>query len=192
MNRKSMKRRIFVAINLPEKTKKRLAEFKEKHDHLPARWTKEASLHLTLVFIGYVSDEQMLEVCKATRKVAEEFDPFFINFKRIVFGPPGKEPRLIWLEGEENKELVDLKNKLEEVLLETDSGLRRKESRAANPHITLARIKIDQWRSLPQAPKIQNEFLAQVPVSGIEVMESDLKSDGAEYIILESMSLEGN
>ncbi len=197
-----MKRRIFIAVNLPEKIKKRLVEFQEKYDYLftrqsfsgggPVRWTKEASLHFTLVFIGYVSDEQMLEVCRASREAVSGVEPFFINFKRIVLGPPGKPPRMIWFEGEQNKELIDLKNRLENAFLETDSGLRHKENRLMNPHITLARIKMEQWQQLPQAPKIQEEFLAQVPVSSIEVMESDLKYDGAEYIILESVPLGGS
>ncbi|MBU2265014.1 RNA 2',3'-cyclic phosphodiesterase, partial [Patescibacteria group bacterium] len=104
-----MKRRIFIAINLPEKLKKRLKEYQEQHDALPVRWTKTASLHLTLVFIGYVDNEQMLEACKITRKIAEEMEPFFINFKRILLGPIGKEPRMIWLEGEVSEELVQLK-----------------------------------------------------------------------------------
>ncbi|MCG2688535.1 hypothetical protein L6250_02795, partial [Candidatus Parcubacteria bacterium] len=43
---------------LPEKIKKRLKEYREKFNYLPVRWTKVPSLHLTLVFIGYVDNEQ--------------------------------------------------------------------------------------------------------------------------------------
>ena len=73
-----MKKRIFIAINLSEKVKKRLKEYREQYDGLPVRWTKTSSLHLTLVFIGYVDEEQMLEACKITRKIAEDSESFFI------------------------------------------------------------------------------------------------------------------
>jgi len=181
-----MKRRVFVAINLSENIKKRLKQFRDKYDYLPVRWTKEPSLHLTLVFIGYVSDEQMLEICRVSREVANKAEPFFINFKHIILGPSGKPPRMIWLEGEVSKELGILKAKLEEALLNTDSGFLRAEARALKPHITLARIKMEQWRQMEPAPQIDENFQAQVPVASIEVMESDLRSDGAEYVILES------
>ncbi len=184
-----MRRRIFIAINLPDKIKARLKEVKEKYDYLPVRWTKEPSLHLTLIFIGYVSDEQMLEACRAAREVAEQSEPLTLNFKRITLGPPGKSPRMIWLEGEINQGLVSLKNRLEEVLLNSDSGFSHRESRPLNPHITLARIKMQQWQQMESTPQINEAFQAQVPVASIEVMESDLKHDGAEYAILESCPL---
>lgn len=184
-----MKKRIFIAVNLPESTKKRLKQFQEKYDYLPVRWTKEASLHLTLVFIGYVSDEQMLQVCRVAREVAVNSEPFFINFKKIIPGPPGKPPRMIWLEGEAGPELSKLKNELEEGLLDVDSGFNHRENRPMRAHITLARIKMDRWQAIQPLPKIEEEFLAQVPVTSVEVMESDLQRDGAEYIILESCPL---
>jgi len=187
-----MKRRIFIAINLPEKIKKRLKEYREQHDTLPVRWTKIPSLHLTLVFIGYVDNEQMLEACKITRKVAEEMDPFFINFKRISLGPEAKAPRMVWLEGGASEELGQLKNELEKALLVGETGFRKAETRAFSPHITLARIKAVEWRRTQiNSSEIETDFSAQVEVSSVEVMESDLKFDGAEYATLEECPLGG-
>ncbi|MBI4101693.1 MAG: RNA 2',3'-cyclic phosphodiesterase, partial [Candidatus Nealsonbacteria bacterium] len=51
-----MRHRIFLAINLPENVKKKLADFKSKWPDLPCRWTKAENLHITLVFLGSVSD----------------------------------------------------------------------------------------------------------------------------------------
>ncbi len=185
-----MKRRIFIAINLSEKIKKRLKEYREQHDGLPVRWTKAPSLHLTLVFIGYVDNEQMLEVCKIARKTAEEMEPFFINFKRIVLGPPGREPRMIWLEGQASEELAQLRSWLEKTLLAGNIGFHKPETRVFSPHITLARIKMNEWREAQINPaEIKMDFPAPVEVNSIEVMESDLKFDGAEYATLESCPL---
>ncbi len=201
-----MKRRIFIAINLPEKVKKRLKEYQEKLEYAPratpagevlrglsVRWTKAPSLHLTLIFIGYVSDEQMLEACRVAREVASGKEPFFINFKRIVLGPQGKIPRMIWLEGAVSRELNELKKKLEEALISRDAGLQKVESRVFDPHITLARVKMKQWREAQINPaEVEKKFEAQFEVNSIEVMESDLKYDGAEYATLESCPLTEN
>ncbi|MDD2753680.1 MAG: RNA 2',3'-cyclic phosphodiesterase [Candidatus Portnoybacteria bacterium] len=184
------KKRIFIAINLSEKVRKRLKEYQEKFDYLPARWTKLASLHLTLVFIGYVDNEQMLEACKIAREVAGKADPFFINFKRIALGPKDKASRMIWLEAEKNPELDELKKALEEALLSKNAGLRKVENRPFSPHITLARLKMEQWKEAQINPAdVEQDFKVQFEVKSIEVMESDLKFDGAEYATLESCPL---
>lgn len=184
------KRRIFIAINLSERFKKRLKEYQEKFNYLPVRWTKVPSLHLTLVFIGYVDNEQMLKVCKITREIANKTEPFSINFERILFGPVGNEPRMIWLEGAASQELNHLKKVLEEALTNSDTGLRKVDNRMFNPHITLARIKMAQWQEARINPaEVEEKFEAQVEISSIEIMESDLKFDGAEYAILEECPL---
>ncbi len=221
-----MKRRVFIAINLPEKIKKKLVEYRERYDILlasqsllarqslgvgggggwPVRWTKKNSLHLTLIFIGYVSNEQALEICRVVRGVTEKAEPFMIRFKKIIPGPArnasqasscvaggpvGKSPRMIWVEGEKSNELVDLKNQLEDALLNVDSGLSRKDYKSFTPHMTLARVNQTN-KSLPENfdwASIEEPFNFQVSVQSIEVMESDLRSDGAEYAVLESCPL---
>jgi RNA 2',3'-cyclic 3'-phosphodiesterase len=184
------KRRIFIAINLPEDVKRRLLDFKEKWDFLQVRWTKKESLHLTLVFIGYADEGEIYEVCRLAKEIAQKHEPFDISFERILYGPPGRAPRMIWLEGKASKDLTELKRKLDETLMSSEIlHSFRSERRPVSPHITLARIKMEEWRDLPEIPAIEQDFKASVPVSGIDVMESDLKSDGAEYTILESCPL---
>lgn len=186
-----MKRRVFIAINLPEKIKKRLVDYRERYDFLPVRWTKKDSLHLTLVFIGYASNEQVLELCRAVREIAEKAEPFMVRFKKIIPGPVGKPPRMVWVEGEKSEELIDLKSQLEEALLNVDSGLSKKDRKPFTPHMTLARVNQTN-KTLPEDfdwKSIEEPFNFQIPVASVEVMESDLRSDGAEYAVLESCPL---
>lgn len=189
-----MMRRIFIAINLSENIKKKLQEYQRKWADLPLRFVKKNSLHLTILFIGYVNDEQMLEICRKTREVAQKHQFFELNFNKICFGPPGKSPRLIWLEGEKNEALINLKRDIEKNIA-ADKGDERvfteieKELKVFVPHITLARIRQIEWRKLEESPKIDKEILINVPVNSIEVMESNLKRGGAEYAILESAPL---
>ena len=59
-----MRHRIFIAINLPEDIKKKLTDYQAKWLELPCRWTKKENLHITLMFLGYLSDEELLEILK--------------------------------------------------------------------------------------------------------------------------------
>jgi len=94
---KAMRKRIFIAINLPEEIKKKLSEYQSKLPDLPIRWVKKDNLHITLVFLGYLNDEEILEVCKITEEAASQNSSFFINLKKICYGPPKKmPPRMVW------------------------------------------------------------------------------------------------
>ncbi len=186
------KRRIFLAINLPDSVKKKLLEFQREWADLPVRWTKEINLHITLVFIGYVSDEEMLEVCRLAREAAQKYQPFEIKLKRICLGPPNRPARMIWLEGERNPTLAQLKNDLENALLDSvSSGYNRREERAFQVHITLARVRQPEWQYLSVKPKIDKEISLVFPVTSIEVMESHLSREGPDYAILELVELGG-
>jgi len=188
----SQKRRIFIAVNLPEDIKKRLLDWQKKWEHIPVRWTKKDSLHLTLIFIGYADEQEIYEICRLTKEIAKNYEPLNIIFEKILYGPPalrqaqGKPPRMIWLKGKQSEELSKIKNELENVFVSSgEISSFRAERRPFSPHITLARIKMEQWRNLQEKPQIEQDFKAIVPVASIDVMESDLKRDGAEYTILE-------
>jgi len=185
------RRRIFIAINLPEFLKKRLIEFQKKQADLPFHWTKEMSLHLTVVFIGWVTDEQMLETCELVKQAAKKFESFEIVFNRLCYGPPGKPPRMIWLEGEPNVPLASMQKVLEDILFKSEQGSGSKqEARPYRPHITVGRLKngAPTQDLSPLSQKVDYRF----SVESIEVMESHLQGDGAEYVILESAELEGD
>lgn len=184
------KKRLFIAINLPEKIKNKLFDYQRKWGNLPVRWTPKINLHITLVFIGYVSDDEMYEICNLVKGVAKRHDAFNINFKKIILGPPDKPPRMFWVEGEKSEELAKLRDDLEGSLFNSSvSGFKNKEVRAYRPHITLGRIQHERWKELNPCPTVDEIFERAFLVETIDVMESELKRTGAEYTILESVRL---
>lgn len=187
-----MKRRIFIAINLPEDIKRKLADYQNKWPDLPIRWTKPKNIHITLVFLGYVNDEELVEICKVAKEVAGRHLPFSIILDRICYGPPKKiPPRMIWIEGEKSKELATIKNDIEKSLINSKGVDFSSENRAFSLHITLGRIRQWEWRRIEpeERPEIKEEINLSFPVNSIEIMESELKRGGAEYIILQSDQL---
>ncbi|KPJ71173.1 hypothetical protein AMJ50_03030 [Parcubacteria bacterium DG_74_3] len=179
--------RVFIAINLPEEVKKELVNRQATWPELPVRWTKRENLHITLVFLGYLKDEEVFEVCEITKEIASKHDSFAINLNKVCYGPPKKiPPRMVWVEGEKSPEVAALKNDLEGSLLERVNFHR--ERRPFAPHINLGRIRAWEWRRIEaeERPKVEEEINLSFPVDSIEVMESTLKRGGAEYAVLES------
>ena len=181
-----MKRhRVFVAIRLPEKIKKELLGYKDKWPNLPARWVNENNIHITLNFLGYVFNEDLMDIIKSVEDAVSKNYCFNVKLNKICFGPEKKNPpRMIWAKGEKSDELTSLKNDL-------DKALNNYENRGFSPHITLARIKAWDWRKMDpeDIPQVAEDIDLSFEVNSIEVMESVLKRGGAEYTILQSFNL---
>jgi len=186
-----MRHRIFIDINLPEDVKKRLADFQSQWPELPARWTKPENLHITLAFLGYLTDEELVEILRITKEVAQRHQPFSINLNKICYGPPKMPPRMIWVEGEKSKDLANLQLDLEKSLTSSGKIKFEPEERSFTCHITLGRIRQWEFRQIEpeERPNVETEISLSFDVSSIEVMESSLKRTGPEYTILESCPL---
>lgn len=186
-----MQHRIFIAINLPENVKKQLSSYQFKWPELPARWTKAENLHITLAFLGYVKDEELLGISQIVKETAARNEPFSINLKRICYGPTDKKPpRMIWAEGEKSAELARLQTDMENALAGKISKF-DKEDRAFVSHITLARLKLWELRRMEpeERPEISEDISLNFEVNSIEVMESVLKPKGPDYFVLESLTM---
>jgi 2'-5' RNA ligase len=189
-----MLKRVFIAINLPENLKEKLAKFEKNFPELPAKWVKKENLHLTLVFLGYLKDFHLEKVKEVVKEVGKNFSPFFVSLKRVCFGPPKTSPpRLVWVELEKNEVLEDLVKKLQEKLKENKIPF-VVEEREFLPHITLARIRKWEFQrmDLEERPRINEIIKESFEVKSIEIMESHLKRSGAEYTPLYSVELGAN
>jgi len=184
--------RIFIAINLPENIKKKLADYQKKWPELPIRWTKPNNIHITLAFLGYINDEELLEISKTVKEVALRHVSFLVNLKKICYGPPQKiPPRMIWVVGEKSEDFTFLKNDLDKSLLDSETIGFSSENREFSPHITLGRIRQWEWQRIEpeERPEVNEEINLNFLVDSIEIMESVLKRKGPEYTVLESVEL---
>jgi len=189
--------RIFIAINLPEEIKKELIKFQEDfamHNNSEwARWTSKDNLHITLEFLGDLTDQELGEVCNIIKEVAEQQSVFSLSLSNISYGPnkfkTGQAPKFIWASGEKSEELAVLKSNLQKQLLQKIRFA--PEERSFSPHITLARISSFAIRQIDQeeVPEINHPLDLIFTVESIEVMESDLRRGGPVYTILESHQL---
>ncbi len=181
-----MGQRTFIAINLPGYAKNKLAGYQERWPELPCRWTKKENLHITLEFLGYLTDEELVEICEKTDKMASEKKAFTVRLDKICYGPGNKKPmssmnypnsslrspnsstedrapKMVWATGEKIKELN------------------------IHPHVTLGRIKAWQFKQMEpgQRPEINEDIDLVFDVDSIEIMESKLERGGPKYTTLQ-------
>lgn len=179
-----MKRKIFISINLPSKTKKRLNKAVQKWQDMPVKWVKEENLHITLFFLGFVDDDTSAEICQKITNLSEAQEIFDMEFNTIELGPTMENPNQIWLTGEANE---DLKNLVEAI--EKELGTFTSEKKSFRPHITLGRIRKHKWEALDNKPEISEKFPLLVTAESVDVMASDFDGGDMEYAVIESCPL---
>lgn len=186
--------RVFVAINLPDNLRRKLADFSAQYLDLPAKWVKPENLHITLSFLGSANDQEVCDICENVINVARRHEPFDVSLDRVSYGPAGKmPPRMVWVMGEKSQEIGNLQKDLESSLFEF-SGARYRENDedyAFRPHITLARIIQTELRRMEfqEVPDINEKISCAFMAESIELMESEPKRGGPVYTVLESAKL---
>jgi 2'-5' RNA ligase len=183
--------RSFIAIELPEATRKAITVVQEqlKRSRAGVRWVKPGSIHLTLKFLGNIPPEQVDEIAAATAQLVRDEPPITLCAAGLGSFPSPRKPRVIWvgLQGEIDRLAIiqaDLEKALEPL------GFAR-EGRGFRPHLTIGRVK-DRHRlqalieamSTVELPKF-NSFDA----NEIIMYKSDLRPTGAIYTKLHRMPL---
>lgn len=130
-----MPKRLFVAIDLPETTRRLLADL---DPHIRgARWIDPVQMHLTLAFFGDVADE--IDLALRGRLSLIEFGAFFLPVVGVgTFSAKGV-PKIIWIGvGKAHPHLFQIYKRVHEAALA--AGL-EPELRPWHPHITIARCR---------------------------------------------------
>jgi 2'-5' RNA ligase len=182
--------RIFIAINLPSDVKKVLSRYQQRWPELPAKWVSRDNLHITLVFLGDLTDQELGEVCMSVKEVAAGYQTFNITLNRVCYGPDEKiPPKMLWASGEKSPELSRLKHDLQDALLEKVDFT--PELRAFSPHVTLARISAFAWRQIEpeERPEVGEDIELSFTAESIDVMQSERGKNGPHYTVVESAPL---
>jgi len=99
--------RSFIAIDLPEDTREKIAAAQEqlKRSRAGVRWVKPGSIHLTLKFLGNILPEQVDEIGAAMGQLARDEPPITLCADGLGGFPSNRKPRVIWvgLRGEKRR-----------------------------------------------------------------------------------------
>jgi 2'-5' RNA ligase len=173
--------RAFIAIDLPESIRAALRHKQASFRAVcpDARWTQPEGIHLTLKFLGEISDRQVREACESLKKLGG-FEAFAVGLKGFGFFPDARRPRVFWTGVEAPAGLIRLVEQVEGAM--RSIGFAREE-RAFRPHLTLARFRVPQPQPALQALLSQQgeKELGNFEVSEFFLFESKLSPQGAEY-----------
>lgn len=177
--------RLFVAAELPEAVKERLAGISYG---LPgAAWVPPEQMHLTLRFLGEVEDGLFRDIREALGGLRSP--SFYLTLKGLGHFPKRGDPEVLWAGVAENPELVRLRNRIESLLVKRGA---EPEARKFHPHVTLARVKEARAPWIGQY-LIDNALFAvhDIPIQGFGLWSSRLQPDGAEHRLEAVYPLEG-
>jgi 2'-5' RNA ligase len=176
--------RLFIAIEIPDEIKAGLTKAQRSLKEVgvvDAGWTRPEGIHLTLKFLGEVSEANVPDIMNGLRRAAEGTGPFRLDVVGIGTFPNPRNARVVWvgLSGDIEK-LSRLQAGVEEAI--SSIGFERDE-RPFTPHLTLGRIKYirsrDKW--LKALEEVKDIRLPGFDVSTVSLMKSELKPSGAVY-----------
>ncbi len=178
--------RLFVAIEIPSEIRSALAAFlKELRGIAPqAKWVRAENLHVTLKFLGETEAAKVSALESALGSIRSG-EPVGLEFRGLGFFPSEKRPRVFWAGMEASTNLKPLAEEIDRGLHQLGFPL---EDRPFAPHLTLARFNPP---GLP--PKLgsvvrehSSRRFGSLTAREFHLIESKLKSTGAEYTILKS------
>lgn len=165
-------RRLFVGIPLSPELRKRLKREMLSWPKEAVLQTAEENLHVTLMFLGFVQEEDIPEMCATVGGACEEHQAFELSFTGMELQDSAENPKMIWLSGEASEELKKLRESLEKAF-----STFVVEKKIYRPHVTLAKIKKSKWLTLEKKPILKEKLFLIESIDTIAVFES-LTIDG--------------
>lgn len=174
--------RLFIAIDLPENVRERLARVQRKLqlEAREVRWLPPAQMHLTLLFLGE-TEEGMADAIGAEMQGAAAVTPGFeLEVRGLRAFRKGRGVGVIWAGLAPCAALQTLQQALTERLGAPGGEARRK---AFAPHITLGRVRVPRPNpALDAAMERCAEYACEpFPVDAMHLYRSELTPAGAVH-----------
>ncbi|HHV72625.1 MAG TPA: RNA 2',3'-cyclic phosphodiesterase [Clostridia bacterium] len=156
--------RSFIAIDLPGRIKGEIEKIQNllKNQGLNCRWKRRDNFHLTLKFLGEITNEQAELIKKELVLPVGDFSPFTLSITGLGAFPNTKNVRILWLGLEGELEVLNsLQSRLEKSLEEL--GFPREKRKEFTPHITIGQdFKTPFNWNKSNLDKFKFNFLVQV------------------------------
>ena len=178
--------RLYIAIDLSEQAKENIEKIKlELKGIQGVKPVSKENIHLTLKFLGEVSDNKAEDIARALSQV--KFKPFNISINKMGVFPNEQRIQVLWVDAEPAEPLFELKKQI-------DASLPRlKDDHPFKSHITFARIKYiandsDKKKILDILRKSveKTSFL----VNKFRLYKSDLQPTGPVYEVVKEFAFE--
>jgi RNA 2',3'-cyclic 3'-phosphodiesterase len=186
--------RSFLAFELPSQIRQVLLRVHDELKRLPldVRWVRPEGIHLTVVFMGDVREEDMAPIIEGVGEASLPYGPFSMALQGMGCFPNSRNPRVLWLGVESDLErMSQFRDDLQQKLL--PFGI-PSEARAFRPHLTLGRFKKPGKKEAALEELLLKHRGLTSPVCSLNelvLFKSDLKPGGAVYTKTASWGLRG-
>ena len=158
---------------------------------LPVRLVPVKNIHLTLIFLGDVSVNNLEALKNMLTAEAANYHPFEIGVGQMGVFPSFRKPRVIWIGVQAPSELFSLQHRVE---AETTRLGYPPEDRGFTPHLTVGRVSRNaspgEVREIGEILETQKiEALGIMKVESVNLYRSDLQPSGALYTRIISAGL---
>ncbi len=185
--------RLFVAVPVSDSVKQYARMFRNELGMVrpDIKWVEYENYHLTLKFLGEVSEAILPGIIKQLSLAADNSPAFNLSAGGLGFFPNRTRPRVVWMgiKGE-----IDKAEFLGERVDAYLSAMGFDKERDHRFHLTLGRIRSDS--KLPELLKLvanmkSKDKLRSFKVDNFHLMNSDLTPNGPVYSILHTFRLDG-
>jgi 2'-5' RNA ligase len=183
--------RAFIAVRIPEEVKGNLQEEMDRLSMLicgePVRWVRPEGIHLTLKFLGEISDNSLGEIRQTLEREIGRHPSFTLKVGGFGCFPNRRRPRVLWIGvTEDNGTLMQVQTAIEEKFIPLGF---EKEGRPFHPHLTLGRVRRNISKAdISQLQDAVDGFvvgqIGQFKVGELQLIRSILRPSGAEYSTL--------
>lgn len=167
--------RCFIALELPEEVKSELVKIQnvlKNIEGLKAKFIEKENLHLTIKFLGEISDVKVNKVVEKLSNI--KLKPFKASLGKLGCFPSESYVRIIWISLEPSEKVKELSTLINNSL---DSSDKRFES-----HITIARVKFVKDKDALQRKLKELKFEKKsFEVNSFVLKKSTLSSEGPVY-----------
>jgi 2'-5' RNA ligase len=179
--------RVFIAIEVPGEIRQRLASIQDqlRPSSSAARWVSTDSIHITLKFLGEISEDRRDDIDSALTGLT--WLPMSIAVRGIGFFPGVRSPRILWA-GVECPTMEGLASEVDTRLVEAGFD---SEKRAFRAHLTLARTKETRLEGalVKSAEPLRETEFGTFVANRFYLYQSTLKAGGSVYTKLKEYML---
>ena len=175
-------KRMFIAGKISSDLTNKILRYQAQHQYFPQAWIHAKNLHITLIPPFNAKNEKIQNIKTILEKITKESPSLSFVCTNIELNNT-ENPRVLWLSLEKNKGLEELKQSIEKSLLISP------DSRPFHPHITVGRIRTQNAHFFSKYWKQEKIKWTNI-LDTIVIMESHLRSDGADYDIVYSFPLQ--
>ena len=187
--------RTFIALELDKALQRHLGRIlRRMAQELPSLcWVDPARIHLTLAFLGQLSDEQLAAAISAAELAARKVSSFDVRLSQPGIFGTRRQPSVIWMGVDEpSGKLLQLQRELNLELAQRGFEV---DKRPFSPHLTLSRVKAplnaEEQQRLQKLLTVKGRQSSSptMHVSQISMMKSELSRAGAKYTSLYHVAL---